>query len=208
MKKKPRRYIKKRKSIVYQRICCDCGKIFNPKNLSQVRCKKCSTPCPKKQPEEKEKLKPQIFFNKTCPQCGSDFVSDRITTKYCSDKCRDEASKNYSPKEYDISKELIFKRDGYRCIYCGKSSIEDGVKLHLEHIFPISKGGREDLFNLAASCERCNLVKSSTVLSESLILRIWKRNENLNKNIDNKTYDELLKVFKSNIESRTNKFRD
>ena len=34
------------------------------------------------------------------------------------------------------------------------------VKLHVDHIKPVSKGGKTELSNLRTLCERCNLGKS------------------------------------------------
>ena len=135
-----------------------------------------------------------------CPSCGNEFTSFSDNRRFCSNLC----NKKYHNKtqEIDISKEAIFRRDDYKCIYCGLSSIEDGVKLHLEHIYPISKGGKEDLFNLATSCERCNIKKNALVLSEDLILRIWGRNQRLNEKFIPKEYEELTGIFKRDIEQR------
>lgn len=54
----------------------------------------------------------------------------------------------------------ILKRDGFRCKICGASSA-DGVKLHVDHIIPVSKGGRTEPGNLQTLCERCNLGKGT-----------------------------------------------
>lgn len=54
----------------------------------------------------------------------------------------------------------IFKRDNYRCQICGASA-NDGVKLHVDHIVPVSKGGKTEPSNLQTLCERCNLGKSN-----------------------------------------------
>ena len=54
----------------------------------------------------------------------------------------------------------ILKRDGYRCRICGATQA-DGVKLHVDHIIPVSKGGRTEPSNLQTLCERCNLGKSN-----------------------------------------------
>ena len=54
----------------------------------------------------------------------------------------------------------ILKRDGYRCKICGASA-SDGVKLHVDHIIPVSKGGRTEPGNLQTLCERCNLGKGA-----------------------------------------------
>lgn len=45
-----------------------------------------------------------------------------------------------------------------RCVYCGVCL---GEKYHVDHIVPISKGGRNDLANLQILCQRCNDRKSN-----------------------------------------------
>lgn len=52
----------------------------------------------------------------------------------------------------------ILKRDGHRCKSCGASSAS-GAVLHIDHIFPVSKGGRTTRGNLQTLCEACNLGK-------------------------------------------------
>ena len=54
----------------------------------------------------------------------------------------------------------ILKRDNFRCQICGASA-SDGVKLHVDHIIPVSKGGKTEPSNLQTLCERCNLGKSN-----------------------------------------------
>lgn len=56
----------------------------------------------------------------------------------------------------------ILKRDGFRCQICGRSA-EDGVKLHIDHIIPVSKGGKTVESNLRVLCEDCNLGKGDTI---------------------------------------------
>jgi len=54
----------------------------------------------------------------------------------------------------------VMERDGYRCVYCGLGP-PDGVKLHIDHRIPQSRGGRTTMVNLATACEQCNLGKSN-----------------------------------------------
>lgn len=54
----------------------------------------------------------------------------------------------------------ILKRDNFRCQICG-SSAKDGVKLHVDHIIPVSKGGQTTASNLRTLCDRCNMGKSN-----------------------------------------------
>lgn len=53
----------------------------------------------------------------------------------------------------------ILKRDGFKCQICGYSQ-EDGIKLHVDHILPVAKGGKTIKRNLRTLCENCNLGKS------------------------------------------------
>ena len=50
----------------------------------------------------------------------------------------------------------IFKRDNYTCQYCGKN-LDDKIKLHVDHILPLSKGGSNQENNLITACQKCNL---------------------------------------------------
>lgn len=53
----------------------------------------------------------------------------------------------------------IMKRDGFKCVICGRSQ-NDGAKLHVDHIKPVSKGGKTVESNLRTLCDMCNLGKS------------------------------------------------
>lgn len=52
------------------------------------------------------------------------------------------------------------------CPYCGGSL--SGSNAHLDHIYPISKGGLSTLRNLVFVCDRCNLDKSDSMLRKFL----------------------------------------
>lgn len=56
----------------------------------------------------------------------------------------------------------ILRRDGFKCKICGRSA-EDGVKLHVDHIIPVSKGGKTEWDNLRTLCQDCNLGKSNKI---------------------------------------------
>jgi hypothetical protein len=56
----------------------------------------------------------------------------------------------------------VFKRDNFRCQYCGRSSSE--VILELDHVVPKSKGGIDDFDNYITSCRACNIGKSNLQL--------------------------------------------
>ena len=62
-----------------------------------------------------------------------------------------------------VSNELrqeIFKRDGYTCVNCGSTEKES---LEIDHIMPISKGGKTEPGNLQTLCRNCNIRKGNNI---------------------------------------------
>lgn len=55
----------------------------------------------------------------------------------------------------------VYERDGYRCRFCGRN--DDEVNLEIDHIIPISKGGKSTLDNLQTLCHDCNVEKGNQV---------------------------------------------
>ena len=54
----------------------------------------------------------------------------------------------------------VFDRDDFKCVACGKSA-NDGAILHVDHILPRSKGGKNELDNYQTLCHLCNIGKSN-----------------------------------------------
>jgi hypothetical protein len=54
----------------------------------------------------------------------------------------------------------VFDRDDFRCVACGKSA-KDGAILHVDHIIPRLKGGKDVLDNYQTLCHLCNIGKSN-----------------------------------------------
>lgn len=79
-------------------------------------------------------------------------------------------------KRKNLSKKIrfeVFKRDKFTCQYCGRSVPE--VILHVDHIVPVSKGGKNDILNLITSCQECNLGKGARELSDDSIVKKQQR---------------------------------
>lgn len=58
----------------------------------------------------------------------------------------------------------VFERDDYTCRYCGRR----GIKLECDHVVPVSRGGSNDLSNLATACFECNRSKHNKTVEEWL----------------------------------------
>jgi hypothetical protein len=110
---------------------------------------------------------------RNCDYCRKGFVFINERHRFCSDECRENA--------YLRGSLIIFERDGFKCIYCGRTSYHDGVKLTIDHIRPITKKGRDTADNLVTACHTCNMEKKSRSLldqAEDLIRdEVAKRNE-------------------------------
>lgn len=56
----------------------------------------------------------------------------------------------------------VLDRDGFRCVLCGRSpAILAGVQLHIDHVVPVSRGGRATAENLRTLCAECNVGRGS-----------------------------------------------
>lgn len=56
----------------------------------------------------------------------------------------------------------IYERDHYRCCICGTKGSK-GNDLEIDHIIPISKGGKTTYNNLQTLCKRCNKEKGNKI---------------------------------------------
>ena len=52
----------------------------------------------------------------------------------------------------------VFKRDGYRCRYCGN----DNIPLTVDHLILWEEGGPSIEANLVSACKKCNRVRGNT----------------------------------------------
>ena len=62
-----------------------------------------------------------------------------------------------------LTRQNIYKRDNYECVYCGEG---DKKKLTLDHVIPQSKGGPNRWDNLVTACKKCNGEKSDLTVEE------------------------------------------
>lgn len=53
----------------------------------------------------------------------------------------------------------------YDCFWCGIPFTEDD-RIHVDHVWPLSRGGHHAVRNLIPTCERCNLAKGSALPHE------------------------------------------
>jgi len=59
-------------------------------------------------------------------------------------------------RRHTLLKWKVFNRDNFTCKTCGKR--ED---LEIDHIRPVTKGGKDNIENLQTLCKRCNVKKGN-----------------------------------------------
>jgi len=99
--------------------------------------------------------KSRMFFTR-----DMEVALESVSRATLSSKVRKQLS---SVERSEISDSLrydILNRDGFKCVICGARKSQ-GVRLHVDHIVPVSKGGRSIPDNLRTLCERCNIGKGA-----------------------------------------------
>jgi 5-methylcytosine-specific restriction endonuclease McrA len=73
-------------------------------------------------------------------------------------------------------REEIFRKDGYRCVVCGRGR-EEGVEIHADHKIPLDKGGANTVDNGQTLCSEHNFLKktySQTEFGKRFLIRLYK----------------------------------
>jgi 5-methylcytosine-specific restriction endonuclease McrA len=65
-----------------------------------------------------------------------------------------------------MTREEVFRRDSYRCVYCG--NIFDADELSVDHVQPRVRGGDRSGGNIVTACRACNSAKGHTRLAHYL----------------------------------------
>jgi CRISPR/Cas system Type II protein with McrA/HNH and RuvC-like nuclease domain len=129
-----------------------------------------------------------------CIICGHSYPQ-RTSRQIMCIECRDAI--NLARREgINRARFIIFERDDFKCIYCGRSSIEDGASLCLDHIMPYSDEWKDNsIYNLITSCSDCNFQKGCGVLSPRVYARIIKRNIRINGGISKTTANDVERIL-------------
>ena len=115
----------------------------------------------------------------------------------------------YDPKHIEIRdleeftltvKEVIFKRDDYKCIMCGRGK-KEGFELHADHIKSKDFGGEATLENGQTLCSQHNFLKKNlnqTETGKKLFIRLYELAKKENNQSLVKFCAEILEVFEKN----------
>jgi hypothetical protein len=139
--------------------CQRCGAVFAPR----IGKRYCGRPC---YPSTKPR---QGIVSLECWRCYEPFESVAANARYCSNACRRSVHKR-QPAEHRrrLARERVrrlrprlIERWGMTCYLCGRS-IEHGANsmhplaLTIDHVMPVSAGGRDTEDNLRPAHRACN----------------------------------------------------
>ena len=80
----------------------------------------------------------------------------------------EELLRGLAPSEHvsPTKRECVIIRDNFQCQYCGKE-ITAADDYEMDHIIPLSQGGKENYQNLVTACRRCNQKKLDRTPAEA-----------------------------------------
>lgn len=93
--------------------------------------------------------------------CSVDCATDRKWKQRSLDRHR---SRSKTPGIYRVTVEdwmEILRSFNHRCAYCGKQG-----KMTIDHVLPLSRGGRHCIANLVPACTNCNHSKGALTVTE------------------------------------------
>lgn len=118
--------------------------------------------------------------------------------RYDPNAIKQKELEDFTPEQ----KEVILKRDGYKCVICGKSK-KEGVELHVDHIKPKYLGGKSTIENGQTLCAQHNFIKKTlkqTETGKKMFIRLYElAKKEKNKKLLNFCADILETYEKHNI---------
>lgn len=127
---------------------------------------------------------------RVCRNCGKEYCIEATgydSSKYCSELCckrwnmrvkRDRRIRRMNNREHDndITLEKLFERDKGICRLCGKPCDRNDKTCgpnypSIDHIIPISKGGKHVWDNVQLAHRQCNIAKRDTIYAPGRFLK-------------------------------------
>ncbi len=120
--------------------------------------------------------------------------------RYDPDAVKQHELEDFTPQQ----KEAILKRDGYKCVICGRGK-KEGVELQVDHIKPKYLGGKSTIENGQTLCAQHNFIKKTlnqTETGKKMFIRLYELAKKENNKELLKFCTDILKTYeKHNINS-------
>lgn len=113
--------------------------------------------------------------------------------RYDPERVRERELEDFTPAQ----REEILKRDGYRCVICGKGP-KEGYELHVDHIIPKELGGKAEIWNGQTLCSVHNFRKKTykqTETGKRMFIRFYELAKALGDESMREFCEAVLEVF-------------
>lgn len=149
-----------KRNLIHIYTCKNCNREFHG-GTSQT--KFCSKDCYTQFQIKNTKAKPncECFICKKIFYVNPKRIRERGEGKYCSKECHSIGMtglvkngvpvKHYHNQQWNIARKKAMERDGYKCVVCERTD-----RLSVNHMFPRTWGGTDDLDNLETLCNSCH----------------------------------------------------
>jgi 5-methylcytosine-specific restriction endonuclease McrA len=172
---------KPRKSLA-ARSCEVCATLFHVRSGRANWT--CSAACSRHMRAAQWRGRKAATSERACSQCGGVFIA--VSAKKCR-RCQrrynhrhrhssgthcQRAKRLGLPRDYSITSDKVFQRDGWRCQLCGRATPkrlkgkQQPTSPEVDHIVPLSRGGGHVWDNVQCACRQCNGDKGANVLGQ------------------------------------------
>lgn len=150
-----------RRAYVYvdlsPRPCTRCGTVFTPKQSSSTLCSRLCSQRVTYARYRKERVAKAVAWARANPELRAAIAIQN--------KARRRLWEQTNPGSVGVASHewlKLVRRYRHRCAYCGGNT--GGI--HMDHVIPMSRGGRHAIGNVLPACQTCNLSKGPKLLAE------------------------------------------
>lgn len=144
------------------KLCARCGTVFTPKQSTSIVCSRLCGRRLTYARYRKERIAAAVAWGRANPVMRAAIANQN--------KARRRLWIETNPGSVGVTSRdwvKLVRRYRHRCAYCGGN--EGGI--HMDHVVPVSRGGRHAIGNALPACQACNLSKGAKLVAE------WKRDD-------------------------------
>lgn len=165
----------------YKVKCACCGEVFRTYHDTK---KYCSNECRYKSVGSHSSKRSKIILEKKCNECGNEYQTNSKAQRFCSSNCKTKYNsrlkdlkrrKYYIDGDNTITLAKLINKEKNICYICqqecepndytidDKGTIISGNRYpSIDHVMPLSKGGKHEWNNIKLAHRICNIKKSNS----------------------------------------------
>ncbi|WP_406122931.1 HNH endonuclease [Streptomyces canus] len=145
-----------------ERSCARCSTAFTPKQSDSIFCSRLCSRRVSYIRHREQRIAAAAAWARANPELRAAIAAQYKAARRAWEKLNPD-SVGIAPRDW----RKLVRHYRHRCAYCGGN--QGG--LHMDHVIPLSRGGRHAIGNVLPACQGCNLSKGAKLVAE------WKRDE-------------------------------